>query len=127
MKGKIIMTKNTRDILEGKFLIHDQGESLRTGEIKAKIDDNVYLIVYDVWEDSEDDDPPPLFPMALVHLNEMATPCDHCRCRHWKIFNTAADRQAWLDWILKEDESTPDDHDHKLEDNLIPMKSRSTH
>jgi hypothetical protein len=85
-------------MLEGKFFIQDSHEYYRTGQIREKVDESGYLVVFDIMK-PDDPDRPPLWPQQIVTLTELTEKCPECGEHRWQLFDTAEDRQRWLEWV----------------------------
>lgn len=81
--------------LKGKFVIVDEGEAYRTGEVVASPCEGHYLVRFDAVTMA----PAGLvMPTELYHIDEMVETGDH-EMKRWDFFDTAADRRAWLEWL----------------------------
>ncbi len=81
------------------FICSDKNhEAYRTGKIKGRVSESVYLCAFDIMHPDKSD-PMPNPPHELITLTEMTARCDDCNSAHWEFFDTAADRRAWLDWM----------------------------
>ena len=77
-------------MLDGMYFMRDLGDHYRTGKIIAA--DGAYLLEYD-WDKVRT-------PLELVSLEElMAVSCEACRDKHFSLFRTRADLDAWDAWI----------------------------
>jgi len=87
-------------MLDRKYILIDQHESYCTGKIIGRVnEDHYYLVAFDIHYEK---DPTPLRPQEAVAVEEIAgSLCEECGSRRWKIFDTASDRQAWIDWMEK--------------------------
>jgi hypothetical protein len=104
-------------MLKGKYIIHDSGETYRTGEI---IDSNEQYAL--VREDFMKDPDGPANMMQIVSLKEMATAfVDDGERAEWQIFGSLEERSKYMTFFGMAGPGEQDDEDES--DNVIPLKA----
>lgn len=73
------------------FVIVDDGEYFRTGEIVQTVAEEYYLVQFDDMSGEG-----ALMPAEMVYLAEMCETCQH-GIKRWAFFPTAEARKAWWD------------------------------
>ena len=88
-------------MLTGKFVLHDNGESYRCGEIKeGESFDEFCLVLFDCFE--SDADAPPVLPLEAISLASMSERLqDGSDMPVWYFFETREELDAWLTWIRR--------------------------
>jgi hypothetical protein len=107
-------------MLKGKYIIHDSGETYRTGEI---IDSNEQYAL--IREDFMKDPDGPANMMTLVSLKSMATSfVDDGERAEWQIFSTLEERTEYMDFFGMAGPGEQDDDDASENTGIvIPLKA----
>jgi hypothetical protein len=100
--------------LVGMFLIDDDGEGFRTGEIVAAVDSSHCLVQFDNMKESLPG-APPLMPLTLYAIEELSHGCGGCGQKNFSLFKSRADMNKWITWL---DEPSP----HKASDKVVHLK-----
>jgi hypothetical protein len=81
------------DMKRAHVLVDRPDNSYSTGQIVDRIGEEHFLVQFDNMHDGGRK-----FPAELFHIEEMAASApDGLKC--WKFFESATERQGWIDWL----------------------------
>jgi len=90
--------------LAGKFIIHDEDETYRTGEIVSEINDEYVLVRQDFMKEPEG----PSYMMQVVSIKSMADSYHDDR-PEWQIFNSKKELEEYIGWFEKDHSALNED------------------
>jgi hypothetical protein len=99
--------------LAGKFIIHDEDETYRTGEIVSEINDEYVLVRQDFMKEPEG----PSYMMQVVSIKSMADSYHDDR-PEWQIFNSKKELEEYIGWFEKDHSALNEDMEEEEEDEL---------